>query len=148
MKKKCLIAAILICVIGLVAFFHETELQFELICSTKGRGTFYPDAYVVIKSEAINKDFFSTNAATKELAAVCIDKVDVSKYSYVVVYDKQVKRMYYSYKTTFFDDKSASYVKRWGVDVLFVEYADAPAEGGAFIYRIDKNETLRGFYGI
>ena len=147
MNKKYLIAAIIICVIGLVAFFHKTELQFELICSGKGRDAFYPDAYVVIKSEAIKKDFFSTNQETKRLASLCIDKIDVRKYGYVVVYGKKVKRMYYSYKTTFCDDKSASYIKRWGADVIFIEYEDAPAEGSTFIYRIDKNEKLRGFYG-
>lgn len=121
-KNVILLGSVLVVVIGAIIFFHQTELEFELICSADIRDDFYPDAYVVINSEKKKRDYFTTNKDTKTLASICIDKIDVSKYSYVVVYGRKVKRMYYSYKTTFFNDKSDYYVKRWGADVLFIEY--------------------------
>jgi len=55
--------------------------------------------------------------------------------------------MYYSFKSTLFDDKSAAYAKRIGRRVLFIEYENVGTQG-TFIYQIDKDLKLRGFFGI
>lgn len=39
------------------------------------------------------------------------NKIDFRRYSYVMVFGAPIKEMYYSLKTTIFDDKSPSYAK-------------------------------------
>lgn len=110
---------------------------------------YYPDAYRFIN--------------TKEVFEVCIEsvdntidvkkfiesnKIDFRRYSYVMVFGAPVKDMYYSLKTTIFDDKSPSYAKaiKYKKKCAFIKYAHPT--GYVYIYQIKKDLSLTGFNGI
>ena len=59
-----------------------------------------------------------------------------------------IKKMYYSFKTTLFDDKSPSYAKaiRHKKKCVFIN-SNIPT-GYTYLYEIKKDETLTGFNGI
>ena len=73
--------------------------------------------------------------------------LNFDKYSYVIVYGAKVKRMYYSIKSTIFDDKSPYYCSaiRHKKMCLFIEYQEP--DNYMYIYQIDKNCRLKSFGG-
>jgi len=72
---------------------------------------------------------------------------DFGQYSYCIVYGKKVSSMYYSYKTTYFDDRSSPIFscRKRGKKCVFVTY-DPNSVHGTYIYRVKKDVLLRGFY--
>lgn len=143
-RNKYIIMILLILISGLVILFHKTYLSFDLVCKVDSEIEFRPDAYVVINSEEKLKDFLFLRKEVK----LCSDSFDLSRFTYIVVYGKQVNIMYHSYKSTYFDDKSASYAPHWNSKVLFIEYDNKPSEKKMFVYKISKEDKLRGFFGI
>lgn len=143
MKIKFLLVLGLI-IIGLILFFHKTYLDKNLICKIDDATEFRPDAYVVINSsEKFNDVVFLVKGLGR-----CGDNFDFSKSTYVIVFGRKASTMYYSYKTTFFDDISDHYAPKLGSDVLFIDYEAAPGEKGIFVYEVPKNENLREFFGV
>ncbi len=63
-------------------------------------------------------------------------------------FGKRVVKMEYSLKQTVFDDPTPYYSKPKNTIPVFVEYdkSDLKENNGLFIYRIPKNNKLRGFY--
>lgn len=131
----------------LFIFFHKTQLEFELVCTSNNETEFYPNAYEFIHSEKAFKSYIATNSNTRQFGKQCNQELNFSKYSYVIVYGRKPKLMYYSYKSTWFDDISPSYAPHWGRKVVFIEYEDESKGIGTFLYRVKKQEELRGFFG-
>ena len=143
MKKVYLIALLIALILtGIIIFFHKTELKFELVCKTENTTDFYPDAYTFLHSEKAVKSFIFKKFPNK------CENFDFKKYSYVIVYGRKPKSMYYSYKTTWFDDKSDYYAPHWGSNVVFIDYKKESQGAGTFLYKVNRQENLRGFFGI
>lgn len=149
-KKKLIIMLVSIIVILslVVGFFYQFEVDYsdyKKIERVDGEG-FYPDAYVIFHSE---KEFLESavyeNHGNKIFHAM---NLNFKKYSYVIVYGAKIKRMYYSIKSTIFDDKSPYYCSavRNRMICLFIEYQDP--DNYMYIYQIDKNCLLKSFGGI
>lgn len=148
MKKIYLIAiAFSLLLLGLFIFFHKTQLEFELVCTSNRETKFYPDAYTFIHSEEAFENYTGLNVDTHEFGKQCNQPLDFTKYSYLIVYGQKPKLMYYSYKSTWFDDKSPSYSPHWGSKVVFIEYEEKSKGVGTFLYKVNKQKELRGFFG-
>lgn len=146
--KKTVIAISLISIIALTfGFFHQFEVDYsdyKKIKPVGGEG-FYPDGYSVFHTE---KEFLQSATYLydgKDITHVM--NMDFSKYSYVMVQGAKIKRMYFSIKSTLFDDKSPDWAKarRFGKLCLFIEYQTP--DNYMYIYQIGKNTFLRGFGG-
>jgi hypothetical protein len=150
-NKKVLsfVTVVSIITILIVGFFHEFEVDYSdyrRIKRVDGEEGFYPDAYVIFHTE---KEFLES--AVYDYHGSIIKRsmnLNFEKYSYVIVYGAKVKRMYYSVKSTIFDDKSPYYCSaiRNKMMCLFIEY-QAP-DNYMYIYQIDKNCMLKSFGGI
>lgn len=142
-----LVSAIFI-VIFVVGFFYQFEVDYsdyKRIERIDGDG-FYPDAYVIFHTE---KEFLESTVY--DYHGINIKRamdLNFEKYSYVIVYGAKVKRMYYSVKSTIFDDKSPYYCSaiRNKMICLFIEY-QVP-DNYMYIYQIDRNRLLKSFGGI
>lgn len=144
MNKK--IKYILVCIVILIlimAFFHQFNVSYSACYKIYGHEDFAPDAYILCDSKQVYYESPFYEYKHKELDSVMKGKFDFNKYSYVFVYGAKVKRMYYSVKTTLFDDVAPSYLKSYklGKFTLFVEY-EKP-DSNMYIYQIDKNTMLR-----
>ena len=131
-------------------FFYKNYLQSELICEIPNpSNVFYPDAYKFFHSKNEIDRFLELNQTTKSYKNY-INKTefDFNNFSYFIVYGREVKNIYYSHKSTFFDDKSESYARPKGKIPVFINYKNERSRNGVFIYRIEKDNRLRGFYGI
>lgn len=142
-RTYIILASTILFLIGLLLFFKKTYLDFEKVCMAKSHTEFLPDAYVVINSQEKLKDFLFLRKEFKS----CSKSFDFTKYTYIVVYGGAVKSMYYSFKTTYFNDKSASYAPHWNSNVLFINYTNEFSDKSITIYKVNKQEKLRGFYG-
>ena len=150
-NKKVLsfVTVVSIITILIVGFFHEFEVDYSdyrRIKRVDGEEGFYPDAYVIFHTE---KEFLES--AVYDYHGSIIKRsmnLNFEKYSYVIVYGAKVKRMYYSVKSTIFDDKSPYYCSaiRNKMMCLFIEY-QAP-DNYMYIYQIDKNCMLKSSGGI
>ena len=150
-NKKVLsfVTVVSIITILIVGFFHEFEVDYSdyrRIKRVDGEEGFHPDAYDIFHTE---KEFLES--AVYDYHGSIIKRsmnLNFEKYSYVIVYGAKVKRMYYSVKSTIFDDKSPYYCSaiRNKKICLFIEY-QAP-DNYMYIYQIDKNCMLRSFGGI
>lgn len=147
-KKIILLVSVLSIVIFIVGFFYQFEVDYsnyKRIERIDGNG-FYPDAYVIFHTE---KDFLESTVYDNHGSNIKRSmNLNFEKYSYVIVYGAKVKRMYYSLKSTIFDDKSPYYCSaiRKRKICLFIEY-QAP-DNYMYIYQIDKNCMLKSFGGI
>lgn len=112
---------------------------------------FYPDAYVFFHSADKLRRFFNICDDTRDIGknSQQID-FDFEKYSYVIVFGARIDNMYYSCKTTLFNDPSPSYAKarRFGDKCVFINYKEKPIDSGVFFYRVKKNPSLRGFNSL
>lgn len=147
-KKIILLVSVLSIVIFIIGFFYQFEVDYsnyKRIERIDGNG-FYPDAYVIFHTE---KDFLESTVYDNHGSNIKRSmNLNFEKYSYVIVYGAKVKRMYYSLKSTIFDDKSPYYCSaiRKRKICLFIEY-QAP-DNYMYIYQIDKNCMLKSFGGI
>ncbi len=149
-NKKVLsfVTVVSIITILIVGFFHEFEVDYSdyrRIKRVDGEEGFYPDGYIVFHTE---KEYIQSACffhLGKDISQV-ID-LDFSKYSYVIVQGAKIKRMYYSIKSTLFDDKSPYWAsaRRHGKLCLFIEYQTP--DKNIYIYQIEKNTLLTGFGG-
>lgn len=128
-------------------FFHQFEVSYsdcKKIKHISGEG-FYPDGYRVFHTE---KEYLESATYMYNGADINqVMKMDYSKYDYVLVQGAKVKKMYYSIKSTLLDDKSPDWAKarRFFDWCLFIEYQTP--DSNMYIYQIDKNARLRGFFG-
>lgn len=131
-------------------FYHKTYINNDLVFQSLNKNEKnYPDAYEFFHSKEEIEHYFYRNKHTKDIKIKCRDIVfDFKNYSYVIFDGHRVKKIFYSYKTTFFDDISPSYAKPKGKKPVFVEYEDDKSEKGIFIYKVKKDISLRGFYGV
>ncbi|KGO93340.1 hypothetical protein [Flavobacterium subsaxonicum] len=129
-----------------IVFFHKTNLDFNLTCSYVGDKEFRPDAYVVLHLDKDFEQYSKINSRTAKIGSACKSSLNFAKHDYVIVYGRKVKTMYYSLKSTLFDDRSDHYIKRIGRRVLFIEYENGDSTG-TFMYQINKDKKLRGFIG-
>ncbi|TPD73741.1 hypothetical protein [Flavobacterium microcysteis] len=130
-------------------FFYKNYLQPELICEIPDPdNTFRPDGYEFFHSKNEIDRYLELNQTTKSYKNY-INKTDFNfnNFSYFIVYGREVKNIYYSYKSTFFDDKSESYARPNGKIPVFINYKNEGSRNGVFIYRIERDDRLRGFYG-
>ena len=110
---------------------------------------YYPDAYRFINTkEDLEVCIESVNDTVDVKNFIESNKIDFRRYSYVMVFGAPIKEMYYSLKTTIFDDKSPSYAKaiKYNKKCVFIKYAHPT--GYIYIYRIKKDLSLTGFNGI
>ena len=105
---------------------------------------FYPFAHVIFHNKKKLESFFKMTEETRVYKSKIQDniKFDFENYSYIIVYGRTVKKMWYSYKETLFDDPSPSYNRSWKKQVVFVEYNDKNS-GQVYIYQIPKDDKLR-----
>jgi hypothetical protein len=149
MKKKILLLSLLtLMLLVCFVFFKKTYLDFDLVYVEKNvNETFKPDAYEFFHSKNEMNIFFNRNEKTKKIGTNCKINFDFEKYSYCIFYGCKIKNLYYSYKTTFFNDMTPKYARPNNKKVVFVEYGDNK-KSEIYIYKISKDESLRGFYGI
>lgn len=150
MKKRLTIffvSAISIIVL-VVGFFHQFEVSYsdyKRVECVDGEG-FYPDAYAIFHTQKESRESTVYHYHGRNIEHAM--KLNFEKYSYVIVYGAKVKRMYFSIKSTLFDDKSPYYCSalRNRMICLFIEY-QAP-DNYMYIYQIKKNNLLKSFGGI
>lgn len=113
---------------------------------------FYPLAYRFINSEQelIKLLALKDNGRNKETrirSVLSSIDFDFNNHTYLIVYGAPVKDMYYSIKTTLFDDISPSYAsaRRYGKQCVFINYS-LPT-GYCYIYELEKNTDITGFDG-
>ena len=86
---------------------------------------FYPDAYKFVNTK---EEFLSNikliNNAIKVEAIIDTNKLDFNNHTYLFVFGAPIKKMYYSFNTTLFGDKSPSYAKaiRHKKKCVFINY--------------------------
>lgn len=131
-------------------FYHKNYIQYDLVFKSLNKNEkFYPGAYEFFHSKEDIHSYFNRTTETKGYGIKSRNIVfDFENYSYVIFYGRRVKNMYYSYKTTFFDDISPSYARPKNKIIVFVEYENDKSEKGIFIYKVKKDIRLRGFYGL
>jgi hypothetical protein len=151
MKKIILFLSVIIAGVTVSYFFlHKNYIQSELICEIPNPSNdFYPDAYEFFHSKKEIDNFLARTQETRSYKNH-INKVkfNFNNFSYFVVYGREVKEIYYSYKSTFFDDMSPTYARPKGKIPVFINYKNKGSRNGVFIYRIERDNRLRGFYGI
>lgn len=151
MKKIILLLSLIIAGISVSYFFlHKNYIKSELICEIPNTSNvFHPDAYEFFHSKNEIDRFLELNQTTKSYKNY-INKTefDFNDFSYFIVYGREVKEIYYSYKSTFFDDQSPTYARPGGKIPVFINYKNKGSRNGVFIYRIKRDKRLRGFYGI
>ncbi len=147
-RMVILLISIIFIVLFVFGFFYQFEVSYsnyERIGRIEGNG-FYPDAYIIFHTE---KEFIESAVYSYHGSIIKRSmNLNFDKYSYVIVYGAKVKRMYYSIKTTIFDDKSPYYCSaiRNKKLCLFIEYQKP--DNYIYIYQIDKNCMLKSFGGI
>ncbi len=149
--KRTMIYSIIIILftVFIYIFFHKKYVKCELLLNIPHSDEeFYPNAYEFFHSKEDMERYFHRNDRTRKYEKEC-EKIefDFDKNTYVFVYGKKIKNMFYSYKTSFFNDTSPSYSKPKNKTLIFIDYEDNN-DKGVFIYKLDKNPNLRGFYGI
>lgn len=143
-RKITIASCCLVCIIAIYAFFARHEINSELYFKIPNAKNFYPDAYrfinddsylELLKRDPKVRDYFKNK------------EFNFSKYTYLVTCGAPIHSMYYSYKTTLFDDKSEEWCLAWKSmqHCIMIEYENA--DSSLYIYRLPKNEKLRGFYG-
>ena len=155
MKKIIIIFVILFSSIGFYIFFQKNYLDFKIVSNTTNSNEpFSPMAYEFFHSEKSYDSFFERTVWTKNIKSNFpnVGKLDFENYSYCIFFGKSVKSLYYSYKTTYFDDPSPSYAsaRRYGKKCVFVVYEDEASDDkkGVYLYRVKRDNKLRGFEGL
>ena len=147
---------ILLLLIGLFAisflvyrFFHKTYISFELVYKVPDSSKeFRPLGYEFFHTKQELESYFRRNDRTKELKEKLSDiAFDFDQYSYCIFYGREVTSMSYSYKTTYVDDITPTYARPKGKVPVFVTYnEDSNSRKGVFLYKVNKDNKLRGFY--
>lgn len=103
---------------------------------------FYPYAYRLIMDKDKWVSYVRTNSDTKMLSIINEDSLDFKKRMYLIVYGAKIKNMYWSFKSTLFDDVNASYSKgfRKGKKLIMVDYMTP--DGNIYVYRMNTNPAL------
>jgi len=131
-------------------FYRKHYLYFELVCEIPVVTSFRPDAYVFFHSKNDLDRYFNLNENTKEYKRL-LPNVDFNfkEYSYCIVYGRKIEQIWYSNKSTYFDDKSASYAKPKGRIPVFITYeVENKDMSNVYLYKMEKDKRLRGFLGI
>lgn len=151
MKKSIFILGLLFVVIVIHLFYQKHYIAYGACYKIPNiHCEFYRDAYVFFHSDDQLRRFFKINSNTQEYGRNLKHiEFDFTKYSYLIVYGAKVDKMYYSYKTTMFNDPSPSYAKarRYGKKCVFIDYSKK-VDKGVYIYRMEKDTLLRGFAGF
>jgi hypothetical protein len=147
-----ILVVLLLAAIVVHRFYNKTQLSFKLICKVKdSTGEFRPLGYEFFHTRQELDSYFDRNKETKELK-IKLDGVifDFNKYSYSIFYGREVESMFYSYKSTYFDDITPSYARPNGKVPVFVTYENVlpntTDSNCVYIYGLDKDARLRGFY--
>lgn len=148
MKKMYILFCFVLLGCFMFVFFHKTFLNQEMVFNgVMLNEKFRPNAYEFLHSEKDLSNFINRNDNTKLIGSnLKTVNFDFNNCSYCIVYGCKVKGMYYSYKTTFFDDTSPSYARPKDKKFIAIEY-EKNKTNGVFIYSLKKDKALRGFYG-
>lgn len=76
--------------------------------------------------------------------------LNFNDYSYCVFFGKEVSQLFYSMKTTYFDDPSPSYAscRKKGKKCVFASYVPDTTSKGVYLYCVPKDAQLSGFDGL
>lgn len=110
---------------------------------------FYPDAYRFIHSEEEFGNLMQLVDSELDVdSLISQNQLDFARYTYLIVFGAKIKRIYYSYKSTWFNDRSPSYAKarRRNKNCVFVEY-DLP-DNQMYLYQLERDTTWTDFDGI
>jgi hypothetical protein len=144
------VVSVLIAVlIGAYFFYKRNIIKYEMVYEIpNSKEEFRPQAYVFFHSDKDLERYFRRNSTTKQIGIKTSSvKFDFNKYSYCIVFGKKITNMEYSQKQIYFDDPTPTYARTKGKIPVFVKYENGEsATNGIFIYRIAKDERLRGFY--
>ena len=146
MKKTSIMIFCVLCVLIIYKYYKKNYIQFELECEFVGKKIdFRPDAYLFFHNKA---DFISYCKMTKQENILSDNlKLDFDKYSYLLVYGRRIKQMYYGWENSIKKDKSPSYGKIKNTTFVSIKYEEKN-EGIVFMYRIRHNQKFRGFNGL
>lgn len=140
----------LIGIIGLsIIFINTHEVPYTLVCIINhDSNQSYSCTYKLINGQKEMESYLNLLTVSEKCMYSNNLDLDFSKYTYVIVQGAKLKRMYWSFKRTLFDDPSPAYAKayREGKKSLFVQY-NTP-DGGIYIYRINKNFSLSNLNGL
>ncbi len=143
----CLIVFFVACI---AIFFRRHDIPYLACYRLSVKHTeFYPDAYRFIHSEEEFGNLMQLVDSELDVdSLISQNQLDFARYTYLIVFGARIKRIYYSYKSTWFNDRSPSYAKarRRNKNCVFVEY-DLP-DHRVYLYRLERDTTWRGFDGI
>lgn len=151
---------ILIIVVSILSFtiyifFKKDHLNFELISKvSKTNEEFRPFAYRFFHSQNDYDNFLNINSNTIKLKSDLpkAKDLDFENYSYCIFFGKGLSDLYYSYKTTYYDDPSPSYAScaRYGKKYVVVIYKNLTSnkDNGIFLYKVKRDVKLRGVDGL
>lgn len=158
MKRKMLyvgIIALIIFASGSYFFFKKNYLDYELVSQIPNSNEeFHPMAYEFFHSKNAYESFFARNTNTIKLKTVFPNSsnLDFENYSYCIFFGKSLNSLYYSYKTTYYDDPSPSYAscRRKGKKFVQAIYNETNQNNdkGIFLYKVKKDEGLSGVDGL
>lgn len=132
----------------LYAFFCKHYIQYSACYKLPMQTCFWPYAYEFINTrEKLQFHIEGEDKAFDVDGFIRSKKIDFDRHTYLIVHGAPVENMYYSWKTTLFDDISPDWAKAWRYykQCVFINYR-APT-GGVYIYEIKKDVRLRGFGG-
>jgi len=148
-----IILGLIILTIPIHSFYKKNFLEVNRYYKIPNvESNYYPGAYVFFHSNDKLRQFFEMNESTRTYRENSKNiNFDFENYSYLIVYGAKIESIYYSFKTTYFNDPSPSYAKakRFGKKCVFINYDKASEdEKGVYFYRLRKDTTLRGFDGL
>lgn len=151
MKVKVIIIGIFLLIVILtsfsVCFFHQHEIPY-IEYHAVDKSDFWPMAFRIFHDESSMQSYINLyekgGAMEQKISEI---QLDFEKYSYILVYGAKIDRMYYSMKSTWFDDISPYYAsaRRYNECRLFIDYLNP--DGCVYLYQIKKNVKLRGICG-
>lgn len=152
MIKKILVSLVVvfaILFIGVEWWIHvfdkKTYVPVEEVC-VPSQSDFYPLGYVFVHNKKKAKNLLSI---FEDNQPIMFEKLkdfdfDFNRYSYLITYGAPVKKIYYSMKTTWWDDPDPPYAKcrKKGLKFVAVEYKEVDKK--AHLYKLDRDTTLSG----
>lgn len=142
-KAILMVVCLSVFIVILICFSYQFNVNYSDFKRVKSCNI-DPDGYYIFHTK---KDF--EESATYYFHGKDIEKViklDFIQYSYVVVKGAKIDRMYYSVKSTIFDDKSPYWTHEgYNKFCLIIEYQIC--DGYMYVYQIDRNPFLKSFAG-
>jgi hypothetical protein len=150
MIRTLFLSVLLFVFIGYHFFQKIHVVEVKKVLTIPIKSSFYPYAYTIFNSEEQFRNFLNFTQETKQYGKFISErsnyKFDFSKNRYCIVYGRELKYLYWSYKSTLLEDPTPSWEKDYRIP-LFTLYKKRNLKNQfVFIYALEKNDCFRGVF--